>query len=773
MHRLQKRPYYGCLLLPILISALVIVGAMIARPAAADVTLVQAGKAHSVIVAPAALMTVTPTPAGSAPAPPNRLRESVLDLARCLEKISGAKIEVRTGEADRKSHLLPIFVGAAAEQVFGPPKKRSPFQQGWRIVVSGKGIGLYGESEEASSYAVYELLDRLGCRWYMPGDMGEVLPTMPTICLKEMDLSEIPATVSRDIWYADDAFKRRNRLGGLTLSAGHALEISGYISKEQLTAHPDWNAEIDGKRTVNGRFCWGNPEVAAAVADGITAQLDKHYTPTVSLSPDDGFNFCQCSKCRALDTGDWDPTLNQVSITDRYVHFCNQIVERVVKKYPNVLFGFLAYVQYTRPPLREKLHPQLVPEIAPISYCRAHAMTDPGCPSRRSMRPIVEGWGKAARSVSYYNYMYHLAEVSVPYPMMHQMAEELPILYRNGVTFWQPETLPNFESALPGFYLSIRKSWYTTADAQQILNEFFPRFYGAAALPMRRYWEIFDTAWTDSSEHAGCAYGYVHRFSPQRLKAAQGAIDEALTACRTEIERDRVTMQAETLRQFNVFMKLRWNLCDGQWSDLEQGGRSWMDAQTALGEKYATRYAFAKTYWAPKTVGTYFFDIFYQPIYRDASRIARETVLLTPPLKQWRYAVDRDKRGQAAGWGESGFDAKAWKETDPARDTWADLGLEDYFGTVWYRTTVRTEALPSGKRVFLWLGGVDGIVRVLIDGKQVAEAPSSFAKPLSLDITAGLKPNADNQITIVGTRDTLNEVGTGGLLGPVVLYRER
>jgi hypothetical protein len=46
---------------------------------------------------------------------------------------------------------------------------------------------------------------------------------------------------------------------------------------------------------------------------------------------------------------------------------------------------------------------------------------------------------------------------------------------------------------------------------------------------------------------------------------------------------------------------------------LEQDGKAWMDSQTALGEKYAAQYAFAKTYWAPKSVGAYFFDIFYQP----------------------------------------------------------------------------------------------------------------------------------------------------------------
>jgi len=36
-----------------------------------------------------------------------------------------------------------------------------------------------------------------------------------------------------------------------------------------------------------------------------------------------------------------------------------------------------------------------------------------------------------------------------------------------------------------------------------------------------------------------------------------------------------------------------------------------------------------------------------------------------------------------------------------------------------------------------------------------------------------LKSNADNPVTMVGTCNFLNELGTGGLLGPVVVYAEK
>ena len=50
--------------------------------------------------------------------------------------------------------------------------------------------------------------------------------------------------------------------------------------------------------------------------------------------------------------------------------------------------------------------------------------------------------------------------------MMKQMSEELPILYAHHVKFWEPENMPDYESTLPGLYLSIRMSWYTQCPTQ-------------------------------------------------------------------------------------------------------------------------------------------------------------------------------------------------------------------------------------------------------------------------------------------------------------------
>ena len=107
-----------------------------------------------------------------------------------------------------------------------------------------------------------------------------------------------------EIGAADNDFKRRNRMGGMELIAHHALEF--YVKKE-IDAHPDWQAMKNGQRNPK-RLCWANPAVADAVANAILAKLDRGTVSSLSLSPNDGTDFCQCDKCKALDAGDFDPS---------------------------------------------------------------------------------------------------------------------------------------------------------------------------------------------------------------------------------------------------------------------------------------------------------------------------------------------------------------------------------------------------------------------------------------------------------------------------------
>lgn len=766
-------------------AAILLAGAAVTY---ADVTLVQDGKSNCIIHVADRVMQddrkVARSPEKQYLEEENRrrLRESVRDLAHYLGRMTGAEVGIEAGAPAADEKRVVILVGELATARFGEPGKKMAAGQGYRIVVQPAAVGLIGEGDLGTSYAIYTLLHDLGCRWYIPGELGEVIPQQKTIALKEQDLSATPHTLYRSLWYGGDDFKRRNRQGGLYLSCGHALEH--YITEEQRNEHPEWRATINGKPHKT-RLKWSSQGVADAIADRIIKRVDETGEMSISLSPDDGAEFDESPEDKALDAGDWDTTLDQPSLTDRLVVLCNRIAERVTKKHPEVMFGVLAYVQYTRPPVREKLHPNIVPQIAPITYRRAHSMIMEGVPDNEAMRYLVEGWAKASPMVSHYWYGWFLAEASAPNPYLTKWGDELPIVFANKCAFWMPETTANFETTMHALYLGMRMSWDPSQKPQAIYDEINQRFYGHAADAMAAYWNLVDRTWIETPEYSGCGFGHMRRFPPEKLAQWRQAMDKALAACQTVTEYRRVKMAEVSLGLFELFMKMRRDLADGRFASLKNDMNRYNAALTTAAHEYENNAAFTLMGWTrPETLNHKYFRAFYGKTYEDAGRIAdaRAFTSLTPkPLRQFRWQVDKEKVGEAQGWSKPDHDDKAWKTTDPCLETWSSLGHHAYMGSMWYRTNVKLPAVPAGKRTYLWLSSTDGSAKVYVNGKhcpwtndkgETVEAFSGYCQPASVDITDAIKAG-DNQVTLLCTRQFVNELGTGGLLGPVTIYRQK
>ena len=757
---------------------------------AADVVIARKGKAGAVIVAPAEVIEakdakkpgrvwLNATPEMQL----ERLRNSVRDLAHYLGKMSGAEFEISPVLPEAGDARVTILIGDQAARRFGEVGKTAPFAQAFRFVVTPGEIGLFGESNLATSYAIYELLHRLGCRWYMPSEMGEVIPRKRTISLRETDESLAPYTLFRCLWFADDDYGRRNRLGGVRMQMGHALE--GYISKELREQHPEWQGLSKGKPS-GRRLKWSKPGVAEAIADGIIEYLDKFPDRlSVSLSPDDGLGYDDTDD-RKLDAGDLDPTCQDVSITDRQVWLCNRVIERVLKKHPEVWFGMLAYGQSTRPPLREKPHPRLVPVIAPITYRRAHPMTDDRVPDNEALRYAIEGWGRLASVVGYYFYGWLLAEPSAPSPFITKWSEDLRFIYDKGnCKVWDPETLSTFENTLPALYLGTRMAWDPKQDPGVIIKEVFTNFYARVAEEMSDYWHFIDRVWTETPEYSGCGFGHLRRWDPARLLTARQLMDKALRGCKAPVEKFRVGMANESLKQFELFMKLRRDLANGNFARLKEDSDRYCARAIELANEYQPQYAFCKAGYLRKDVTWYakYFKIFYKKTYDDAARVAADyTILTRPGLRQWRFHPDKQKKGEASGWAGPEFDDADWRLTDVAIDTWSTIGHHSTMGAMWYRTAYQSPKLPAGKKLYLWIGATDGSAKLFVNGRHIPytdtkgvskEVFSGYCTPASFDITEALRPGAANHIAILCERTFINELGTGGLLAPVVIYQEK
>ncbi len=123
----------------------------------------------------------------------------------------------------------------------------------------------------------------------------------------------------------------------------------------------------------------------------------------------------------------------------------------------------------------------------------------------------------------------------------------------------------------------------------------------------------------------------------------------------------------------------------------------------------------------------------------------------------------------AKGW-DPAYTGGSWQTIKPCTESWSGLGLRYYKGLAWYRQTVDVPAEGQGKRVFLWVGAIDEMAKVWLNGKLVGISPRITFKPFELDVTEMVEPGKPNTLVLCVSNERLDELGTGGIMGPVMLY---
>jgi len=786
---------------------------------AGEVRLAEKGEAKCVIVAPAGWTNDVALPEGLPPQASRMLqerrrlcRESIKDLALYLGKMSGAKVEIVEGlPADEKR--LPIYVGAEAQKVFGPVGIAEAGLFGFRVVVDRKrGLGLYGESEFGTSYAIYELLHRLGCRWFMPTELGEVVPGIPTLVVAEMDEKLAPATEERGMWHGGAEFLRRNRLGRETgnivwLAIGDG-SLERFFTAKDLEGHPDWRVlQADGKPHPHA-LRLTHPGVAEFVATKILTQLETAYEPLrkaglrpgYALTPGDFQVPTEDPYERPNDPEPrvWEPAAGRWSVTDRCMLLHNRVAGKVRAKYPGVAFGDQAYVNKSYPPARQPVPKDFHLTICPIDFNRHHPMNWPNHPNKYWVRDMVQGWGKAGANLKAYWYGINLAEISAPCPFITKWGTDIQILLENNLSAWVPETMNGWDSMLPGYVLASRMTFYPQEKPDAILQDLWTKFYGAAAEPMARYWTGIDRAYLEARQYAGSPFGYLKIFTPEVMKAARGDIDAALAASRTPMEYRRVKLIDQSFGLFEIYMQMRNDWAAAKLRNLAEDYETWRWGVRNMQREYRVPMAGGRY-----TANAYTGDGYVQGRhgnpswsdglslgYKDGARMEKDYARHGQPMLQWKWRHNPGPEADSLPWTKPDHDDKDWPTTHVVCDTWSSLGhhfsLTDApsgrSGRMAYRAAQKLPAVPAGKKVFLWVGSTDGSAKVFVNGTPIQyvtpdkgearEAFDGYCQPARFDVTAALK-TGDNQFTILCDRHHLNELGTGGLMGPVVLWREK
>jgi len=398
--------------------------------------------------------------------------------------------------------------------------------------------------EQGTVYAVYDFLERYcGVRWYLPTELGEVIPPRQTLTVEGQDVRRRPAMIYRYVYRGEALpadligdtvdheggypsldqrsarlFMRRMRQGGARYNANHSFY--GFYSRF-LKEHPDWFAQ--GYTGEPPQMCFTSPGFThQVVADArqyfSTGKVERQAVAAgdfFALVPMDNATWCRCERCQAQilerPTRGYPDTSNDTA--SNYIFgFINQVAREVGKTHPDKWLAALAYSRYVYPPTREPLEKNVS-----IMLCLPIRLTY----SRESMandRRILDAWTRESRARPKFVWLYYCypslwaaAQGWRPYPgfFAHSIVGQFAQFHRSGVRgfFIEPAYLAhNQRSPLMDqleIYLTYHLAFDPTADGNRIINEFFTSYYGPAAAPMRKLYESMEATYADPANHPG------------------------------------------------------------------------------------------------------------------------------------------------------------------------------------------------------------------------------------------------------------------------------
>lgn len=398
------------------------------------------------------------------------------------------------------------------------------------IALAGTNDNITASTRDVNTTAAFTFLESLGCRFLWPGESGKVIPKKETISVSNLDVRFTPPIGQRKIRFAAldvrgaaegmaalgltlDDYKTARDAASVTESEGgwaqwHGLGgnigivggAAGYGLRggweEHGAAHPEWFAlQADGTRNQSKakerwRLCISNTGLIDHVANDIIARLNgKAQQAAISLCPNDGgySSFCLCDACKKLDAPDAPKVkmlvfkkvgeslrdeVEHVSLTDRFVHYWNAVVERVTKVVPDQTFLVEAYSYYSDPPMREKLHPNLVLRYVPNNTDGWKGWQAAGA-KRVYWRPnnLHSGHYDAAlspRARENSATLRHLADSGM-------LATDMDSLYHH----WSTQGLH--------YYMMAKLSWNPAQDFDALLDDYCKAGFNAGAEPVRQY----------------------------------------------------------------------------------------------------------------------------------------------------------------------------------------------------------------------------------------------------------------------------------------------
>ncbi|MDO8586579.1 MAG: DUF4838 domain-containing protein [Armatimonadota bacterium] len=819
----------------LIISALLLAG--VSASTGAQFTLVRDGKPTCAIVIAAK--------------PSNNAKSAAQELQEYVEKISGARLEIRSDAENVTGAKILVGRSRLTDAISGlkiPDGLTPAFrEEGYVIHCAGDTLVLAGNDTEIDTrilsnpdpsgsclgnsmylgtrYAVYDLLNRLGVRWFAPGEYGEFVPRSAILQVAEVSVTERPdfpvramfacggeagaaMQDERDMWMVRNRMNPRSPMWFGVPADG---SLNGLMPRDQVKVHPEWFAlQADGTR-LGGMPCMtdelrrNDPKYAGQprLLDTISANICERAATgarTTDFSPDDGTPACLCDTCRKTsfrfsdgycaapppgqEPGTPGDPVPEYLTSQEYFFFVNGLLDAVGAKYPEHIIATNGYANRYAPPEVSpgfNRHKNLMIMFADIVGCTIHRYDDPKCWQMRQQYNMLKQWCKISDKVWVYGYNYTiLVSKGTITPMTKRIRTNIPMIKEAGaIGFRDQEWIDLSQLGLPTYVARFALEWDTRADVDAILADFYEKWFGPAAAPMKDYYEALETAFDSVSCHGHEDVILTEVYTPKLMARLADDIARAESTAGSDTEKGHVLVERlgfDHLRMYVDSLQAKKDL-------------RFADAAKLMERMWAVKLRMRKISncfgWSPTPYGM---DWEAKRMHRLAAKTdGKEGNMLAPLPEMARFRTDRHDVGRSDRWMEPDYDDAKWQICGTTTG-WQSQALKDedglslltkdghpYRGYSWYRFTVDVPTVPQGKQARLFLPAFVNQGWAWVNGQYAGRTnyQQAWFRPqeMDLDVTSFLKPGKN----VIAVRVLCLEeyFGANGLYERPFLYAKK
>ncbi len=658
-------------------------------------------------------------------------------------------------------------------------------EEAFRLKVEGGKAWVSGRSEAGVSHGLYALLERMGCDWVMPGEIGEIIPANPDPKPAPCDVEEAPSFHVRSPWYSGNArqkpreradftqWKIRHKLQDsgehhpLKMQGGHVWQAIIRANKAEFDDHPEMYALVrqpDGSFKRQGpQLETTHPRVIELFEEYIRATFERNGWPhdkavCIGVGPADGGGFSESPETQAVSSKEVMPFSGTPDGTDALIHLCNTLLKRLEGEFPNLHLGFYLYSWHGGFPQRHTPDPRIVIVVADIQFSRFHSTLEP-VSSRIYERGIMEKWATTPNVKFFRGYNWNLAENFLPYSKLKIWAEDYPFYHRMNVQGSYTECDMEWATLGPSNYLEAKLLWNVDADPEAVLDHYCAGAFGKGAPFLADYYRRLTRRQSEARQEAGSFHAFHVIYDKAFVEEALALFDKAAAAAEGDAEKSRIAHARFPVEELGRFLDLREKQFAFRFGEANALLQSMMAARKAMFEEPGG--------WVGVGATNMLRRFFSTPLGESARLTTAPYALFFKIPDRLPTAFDPFDCGEQMGFANPDLDDSGWTKTATYSLPWSAQGLASMsLGSVWYR--VKLPAPPEGP-LGLLIGGCDSRAKVFVNGVLVGEG-RGFATPLPFDLTDVVRPGQENLLAIQVMRRGLSELGVGGLLYPSFVF---